>query len=68
MLKPIHPHAIQQMQSDKSLMIAYHTLKIEKFEIIRATRERKARPAIVPSIIFIFLLIFLTFPFRLPVC
>jgi hypothetical protein len=32
MLKPIHPHAIQQMQSDKSL-IAYHTLKIEKFKL-----------------------------------
>jgi hypothetical protein len=62
MLKPIHPHAIQQMQSDKSL-IAYHTLKIEKFKLSELLESAKARPAMVPSIIFLFLLISFNFFF-----
>jgi hypothetical protein len=63
MQKPIHPHAIQQMQSDKSL-IAYHTLKIEKFKLSELLESAKARPAMVPSIIFLFLLISFNFFFQ----
>jgi len=56
MLKPIHPHAIQQMQSDKSV-IGYHTLKIEKFKISELLEIAKLDllPWYLPSSFFFFL-------------